>query len=87
MPISEIIRPLPSQLNEEKVQSIAEVLKVKYILNSTAIKLCFLRSTARMFHQSMFFGLKALKAETTSIHLAVAIVTRPTKKLRNQKFA
>lgn len=43
MPISEIIRPLPSQLNEEKVQSIAEVLKVKYILNSAAIKLCFFK--------------------------------------------
>lgn len=29
MPISEIIRPIPSELDEKKVDSIADVLKVK----------------------------------------------------------
>ncbi len=59
IPMKEISRPLPSVLNEDKVQSLMETIRViiKIIL-FCLIKFYFRQWILIEFHQLMFFGMK-----------------------------
>lgn len=62
MPISAINRPLPSLLDDKKVDSIVETLKVKYFYSNIALLVSnylfcnFYSQNLKMFLQLMFCG-------------------------------
>lgn len=96
MPMSEIIRPIPSVLDDKKVDSIVETLKVKnsflkHILRlpkklvQTQNRFNF-RPTTKKFHQLTFSGSKAPKVEITFTHSAVVIVMQHTRRWESLKL-